>query len=133
MDVLAVYGTLREGQRNHALLAGARRIGEGWVAGVLHGMRAGPHRQYAYPALVPVADGRVRVEVYLLADASQLARLDALEGYIPGDDPASEYVRRMEPVIDGPVARAWIYWYAADPAELGPVIAGGDWVHAGVT
>lgn len=131
MDVIAVYGTLRQGQRNHALLAGARRIGEGWVAGALHDMPAGPHRPYAYPALVPVAHGRVRVELYVLADASQLARLDALEGYIPDDDPGSEYVRRMEPIIDGPVERAWIYWYAADPAKLGPVIAGGDWVLPG--
>ena len=93
-------------------------------------MPAGPQRPYAYPALVPDADGRVRVEVYLLADASQLARLDALEGYEPDDEPASEYVRRLVPIIDGPVDRAWVYWYAAAPADLGPAIQGGDWLRS---
>jgi gamma-glutamylcyclotransferase (GGCT)/AIG2-like uncharacterized protein YtfP len=127
VEVIAVYGTLRAGERNHGLLDGAERIGDGWVAGDLHLMPAGPHRAYAYPALVRSSTGRVRVELYRLADASQLTRLDALENCDPADEAASEYVRRPEPIIDGPVGRAWVYWYADEPAAIGPLIATGDW------
>ena len=132
VEVIAVYGTLRAGESNHGLLAAAERIGDGWVAGILHCMPGGPHRAYAYPALVRGSGGRVRVELYRLADASQLTRLDALENYDSADEGGSEYVRRLEPIIGGPVERAWVYWYAADPAALGPVIPGGDWLAAGI-
>jgi gamma-glutamylcyclotransferase (GGCT)/AIG2-like uncharacterized protein YtfP len=126
VDVVAVYGTLRGGERNHGLLHGATYLGDGWIGGALHEMPVAPHRPYAYPALVE-GTGRVAVECYRLADASQLAVLDALEAYDPADEERSEYVRRRVRVFDGPVDEAWAYWYASDRSALGPRVVGGRW------
>jgi gamma-glutamylcyclotransferase (GGCT)/AIG2-like uncharacterized protein YtfP len=124
---LAVYGTLRRGERNAPLLAGAAYLGEGLVAGRLIEMPSNADRAYAYPALV-AAPGDVTVEIYRLADRATLARLDALEGFDPRDEAGSEYVRRSVEIRDGPVRRAWIYIYNGAPDGTGGTVIGGDWV-----
>jgi gamma-glutamylcyclotransferase (GGCT)/AIG2-like uncharacterized protein YtfP len=115
------------GERNHDLMDGAAYLGGGWISGALHEMPVAPHRPYAYPALVTDPEARVRVECFRLADASQLARLDTLEAYDPADEERSEYIRRRVVVHDGPVDEAWVYWYASDPAALGPRARGERW------
>jgi gamma-glutamylcyclotransferase (GGCT)/AIG2-like uncharacterized protein YtfP len=125
--ILAVYGTLRRGERNEPYLAGAEYLGAASVLGRLHEMPRSRLRAYAYPALVDGSD-RVVVELYRLPDEAALTAIDALEVYDPADEAASQYVRRSLAVVNGPVATAWTYLYNGPRNEIGAVIDDGDWV-----
>ncbi len=107
-----VYGTLRRGERNHHVLAGAPRLGR-------HTTRA-EYTLYdtgAYPAATAPGTTAVRGEVYTV-DAATFEALDVLEDY------PMLYTRRR---IETPFGRAWIYLWIAAPNVRWPVIVHGDW------
>jgi gamma-glutamylcyclotransferase (GGCT)/AIG2-like uncharacterized protein YtfP len=126
--ILAVYGTLRRGEGNEALLAGATYLGTGRIDGRLFEMAASHERAYSYPALILGTAGHVVVELYGLAGAAMLAAVDALEAYDPTDEAGSEYVRCRAAVRHGPVDEAWVYVYNGPPSAMGERIDHGDWV-----
>jgi gamma-glutamylcyclotransferase (GGCT)/AIG2-like uncharacterized protein YtfP len=133
--VMAVYGTLRTGERNHYLLRDAQPLGTAWVTGDLYRVPTAPFRPYAYPALVVPGAGRVAVELYRLTDQAVLNALDQLELYLPASEADSQYLRRMVPVHDHrpapgtePVSTAATYVYNGPDADLGELIASGEWV-----
>jgi gamma-glutamylcyclotransferase (GGCT)/AIG2-like uncharacterized protein YtfP len=91
---LFIYGTLMPGLRLETEMHGARFIGTAQVSGRLVDVGR-------YPGLLP-GDGSVSGEVYE-ADDAHLARLDGVEGMVPGDRAASQYWREEVTVLSGPL------------------------------
>jgi gamma-glutamylcyclotransferase (GGCT)/AIG2-like uncharacterized protein YtfP len=107
-----VYGTLRSGERNHALLAGATRVGDTRTESLYTLRDLGTH-----PALTAGGTTRVRGELWSCA-GDVLARLDAFES---ADD---EYERRAVRLEGAARAEAW---FAPLRAAAAPPIPSGDW------
>jgi gamma-glutamylcyclotransferase (GGCT)/AIG2-like uncharacterized protein YtfP len=111
---LFVYGTLKRGCRNHAVLKSAVFLGEAWSEPV--------HLMYdcgSYPGLVlaePPRHGQTIYGELYLVDEQLLTALDAFE------DAPREYVRASIALQNGVAAQA--YFYRGDTAHLrlcGPV------------
>ncbi|MEC3994129.1 gamma-glutamylcyclotransferase family protein [Actinacidiphila sp. DG2A-62] len=129
-----VYGTLRRGQRNHALLAG-RTLS--WTPARLPGALLYPGPGYPFAVADPLGAAVVHGDlVRVAADVYPrvLADLDRLETYTPGD-PGNLYERERRTVTTerGP-AEAWVYLANGPLADElraeGRPIAGGDWLTA---
>ncbi|NPA96485.1 MAG: gamma-glutamylcyclotransferase [Crenarchaeota archaeon] len=115
MPLLAVYGTLRRGFRNHELLKGCELVWEGY-ANLPYELVVD---SVCIPYLVPVEELRkIYVEVYRV-DEDALSRLDEFE------DVPETYVR-VELYID-PVGFAHIYVARRIPRARERV-AGGDFL-----
>ncbi|MDH4148872.1 MAG: gamma-glutamylcyclotransferase, partial [Acidimicrobiia bacterium] len=137
---VAVYGTLRRGERNHALLAAADRaawLGRARVAGPVFVAPASRRWAYPYPGLGLAGGGHATtVEVYRVLDPTLWAELDELEDFDRRTLRGS-YLRTVAWLHrrdaaggqpgDCPPA-CWVYRYNLEPAERSRWIASGDWL-----
>ncbi len=115
-ELVAVYGTLLEGERNAHWGNGALSRRKASVRGVLY------DTGYSFPALVPEdTAGLVEAEV-LEVDAKGLAKMDVLEGY-PRLYRRDRVTATFE---DGGEAEVWVYVMNKLP-EHATVIANGSW------
>jgi gamma-glutamylcyclotransferase (GGCT)/AIG2-like uncharacterized protein YtfP len=114
MTYLFIYGTLMPGLRLETEMHGARFMGPAQVPGRLFDLGR-------YPGLLP-GDGHVTGEVYEVDDA-HLARLDGVEGVVPGDRAASQYWREGVTVVGGPLQGQPVqtYFYNRPVAGCTPI------------
>jgi gamma-glutamylcyclotransferase (GGCT)/AIG2-like uncharacterized protein YtfP len=114
-----IYGTLLPGLRLEAEMHGARFVGPAHIAGRLIDVGL-------YPGLLQ-GDGQVTGEVYEV-DEAQLARLDMVEGVVPGNRAASQYWREGVTVVGGPLQGQQVQTYVYNqPVDGCTPIAHGDY------
>ncbi|MFY0990543.1 gamma-glutamylcyclotransferase family protein [Halomonas sp. C05BenzN] len=114
--LVAVYGTLKRGLRNHHWLDGAEFIGtDHLTSATLYDL--GP-----FPGARPEPSRGVEVEVFRV-DAPLLADLDRLEGYRVRSPASGDYDRAIHPTAFGP---AWLYLYNHEVTGC-PMIREGGW------
>lgn len=113
--LVAVYGTLREGQGNWswALRGRSEQLGAAYLDGFVMYNTGG------FPAAVRTTDGdsRILVEVYEVDD-EVFSDLDRLEGY------PTMYTREQ---VETEYGKAWLYIWNFDLGGL-QLIPEGDWV-----
>lgn len=111
MELVAVYGTLKQGQYNHPVLSrqGAEYLGTDTLTGwAMYDLGS-------FPCVVPMKlSGSIVVEVYKVAD---LKATDRLEGY-PG------FYDRVQVVTQ--YGNAWIYFMRETPCVV-KLINSGVW------
>jgi gamma-glutamylcyclotransferase (GGCT)/AIG2-like uncharacterized protein YtfP len=108
-----VYGTLKRGHGNHALLerGRARYLGRDRIEGSMHSLGA-------FPAVTLAAAGTVHGELYEVSPET-LRRLDRLEGT------PSFYQRTRVSMSTG--MEAWVYVMTAEKLAAAPAVASGCW------
>ncbi|UYG06587.1 gamma-glutamylcyclotransferase [Halomonas sp. M4R1S46] len=115
--LVAVYGTLKRGLRNHHWLDGADFVGaDRLTTATLYDL--GP-----YPGARLEPSRGVEIEVFRV-DAALLAGLDRLEDYRVRRPTSGTYDRVVHPTAFGP---AWLYLYNLDVAGY-TVIREGGWM-----
>ncbi|WP_458526961.1 gamma-glutamylcyclotransferase family protein [Onishia taeanensis] len=120
--LVAVYGTLKRGLRNHHWLDGAAFVGEARLTtATLYDL--GP-----YPGARLEPSRGIRIEVFRV-DREGLAALDRLEDYRVHAPHTGTYDRAIHPTLFGP---AWLYLYNLDVAGY-PVIREGGWSPRGAS
>lgn len=113
---VAVYGTLKQGQRNHHWLEGATLIGHDRLAAITM------YDLGSYPGAKLASSNGTVIEIYAI-NAKLLARLDELEDYFHHAPDEGVYDRAVLATRHG---EAWCYLYNADIEDTA-LITSGEW------
>jgi gamma-glutamylcyclotransferase (GGCT)/AIG2-like uncharacterized protein YtfP len=119
-EAIAVYGSLLAGmggQEELGIGEQLRFVGPCEIRGSLFDLGE-------YPGLL-LGSGVVHAELYEIADAAALPRLDEFELYDPDDPAGSLYIRKRARLTQ-PDRDAWLYEYNRDVSGMSS-IPSGDW------
>lgn len=112
-DILvAVYGSLRQGLHNHAVLGGSELVGEDTTTPNYTMVSLG-----SFPAVHIGGDTPITIEVYKVNEEI-FHNLDRLEGY-------PHFYNRT--TIDTKYGKAWMYFIDDAPLATNKVVENGDW------
>ena len=101
-ELVAVYGTLKQGRGNHRILETSQYLGDDWVSGFKLYESGIP---FAVPTGVP--EDRIKVEVYEVTDPDVMDSLDWLEGH-------PVHYKRKKILPDEWDEKVWVYTYPHD-------------------
>ena len=111
-ELVAVYGSLREGFGNHSLLGDSQLKSEEVLEGEYTMLHLG-----GFPGVVLEGTTPITVEVYEI-DEDTFSRLDMLEGY------PSFYNRKQ---VETRAGMAWIYYLHCNDEWTNTFVPSGDW------
>lgn len=112
--LVAVYGSLKQGEANHHWLRSAPRLA------IVHLQGLALYDLGPYPMAVPCSDHNATITAELYAvNPDQLRALDLLE------DHPNEYVRELRPLDDG--RDVWIYLGRSEQVSGCPRLPSGQW------
>lgn len=121
-ELVAVYGSLRNGLGNHRRLETAVRQDDGIIRDQFYMVSLG-----GFPALFKPIEGQdatdIVVEVYEVEDEQRARSLDALEGHHGSEHDL--YHREKVTLVDG--RTCWVYFMTRDSYRASPFVESGDW------
>lgn len=116
--LIAVYGTLRQGNGNHRLIENADYKGTYTTEPIYNLYSLG-----GFPGLRKGGSTAIVMEVYAV-NTEEARRVDGLEGYTPGEQ--ATFYDKIQ--IETPWGQAGVYIYVRQPNELS-LIKSGDWMN----
>lgn len=120
-EIVAVYGTLRYGDRANHLMDGCKYLGQDTIKGKLYDLGAYPGAKFS-----DVSDSdTIVVDLYSLPNSGVLKGLDRYEGYYIDDINSSLYERKQT-LTNESCASVWVYEYLGEVDEEWR-IESGDW------
>lgn len=115
-NIIAVYGSLRQGLHNHTLIQNSKKLGT-FTSKPEYSL----YSLGGFPGLKEGGKTAVVMEVYEVDDITA-RHVDSLEGYSP-NRPATFYDKKQ---IDTPYGKAGVYTYVNDIPQ-NRLVESGDW------